>query len=305
MNLSPKSLYRELLELDEHQRIEAKRATEIGNSVMQTVCAFANEPGLGGGYLLLGVREPDDHHESYWVEGVQEPDTLIAQLQNNCRNQFDQPVPIESERAITDGGLAIAVFVPEPPPSAKPCRFAGKPDRSNKRKTGVWRRGLNGDYECSEQELEPLLLAKAGLSAETIVRDDADWNDLDAGAIGLYRQLRARVRPEAEELQEIDQEMLRAMNLVRGSAEAYRPNLAGLLLFGKPIALRRLLPMARVDYVRIQGTKWVENPEERFATTQDFREPLIRLIPRIEATILDDLPRSFQLKEGDTQRSDR
>ena len=48
----------ELLEqlqlLDECPRIEAKRGTEIGSSVMQTVCALANELGLGGGYILLG-----------------------------------------------------------------------------------------------------------------------------------------------------------------------------------------------------------------------------------------------------------
>lgn len=305
MNRSPQSIYQELLELDEHQRIEAKRATAIGKSVMQTVCAFANEPGLGGGYLLLGVCEPDEQNTSYWIEGVQEPDKLIDQLQNNCRNQFEQSVAIESDRARIEGKLVISVFVPELQPNAKPCRFAGKPDRSNKRKTGVWRRGLNGEYECSEKELEPLLLAKAGLSAETIIREEADWNDLDPGAINLYRQLRAKVRPEAEELQESDEEMLRAMNLVQGSQQGYRPNLAGILLFGKPIALRRLLPVARVDYVRIQGTKWVEDPDARFATTQDFREPLIRLIPKLEATILDDMPRHFQLKEGDTQRSDR
>ena len=33
--------------------------TVIGVSIMQTICAFANEPGLGGGYLLLGIAEPD------------------------------------------------------------------------------------------------------------------------------------------------------------------------------------------------------------------------------------------------------
>lgn len=49
----------ELLEslnlLDEHERIEAKRASDIGKSLLETVCAFANEPCLGGGWLLLGV----------------------------------------------------------------------------------------------------------------------------------------------------------------------------------------------------------------------------------------------------------
>ena len=48
-------LLTELNASDESPRIEAKRAREIGKSIMETVIAFANEPGLGGGYLLLGV----------------------------------------------------------------------------------------------------------------------------------------------------------------------------------------------------------------------------------------------------------
>ena len=46
-------LLTELNASDESPRIEAKRAREIGKSIMETVIAFANEPGLGGGYLLV------------------------------------------------------------------------------------------------------------------------------------------------------------------------------------------------------------------------------------------------------------
>ncbi|WP_296273778.1 RNA-binding domain-containing protein [Rhodoferax sp.] len=53
----------ELLEslnlLDENEHIEAKRASEVGKSILETICAFANEPGLGGGWLLLGVVRED------------------------------------------------------------------------------------------------------------------------------------------------------------------------------------------------------------------------------------------------------
>ncbi|WP_245587955.1 ATP-binding protein [Carnimonas nigrificans] len=59
-----------------------------------------------------------------------------------------------------------------------------------------------------------------------------------------------------------------------------------------------------MDYVRIAGNQWVEDPKKRFQTTLDLRESLLRLIPRLEATILDDLPRHFRLEEGRTQRTD-
>ncbi|MDP2610626.1 RNA-binding domain-containing protein, partial [Oceanobacter sp. 1_MG-2023] len=299
----------ELLEqlqlLDECTRIEAKRGSDIGSSVMQTICAFANEPGLGGGYLLLGVSEPDQQHDRFYVCGVSNTDQLLGQLQNNCREQFEQSIPVSAEVVQLEGKTLILVFVAELEPAAKPSTFKGKFDSKNKRKTGVWRRGLNGDYECTQSELEPLLLAKSGLGFEQVILPDAEWDDLDPDVIALYRQLRARVRPYAEELQANDQEMLRALNLVKKQNGEWLPNVAGLLMMGKPLALRRLLPSVRVDYVRSSGVQWVEDPEQRFQTTLDLRGPLLRLIPKLEAAILDDLPKHFRLPEGSTQRSDQ
>ncbi len=301
---TPEELLEQLRQLDEQPRIEAKRASDIGKSVMQTICAFANEPGLGGGYLLLGIDEPKTPDETLSVCGVINADTLLNTIQSNCREQFEAPIPVRGDIAQLEGHKVIRLFVPELEPAAKPCTFKGKFDSKNKRKTGVWRRGLNGDYECSQQELEPLLLAKSGMSYEQVQLADAEWDDLDPSAIALYRTLRAKVRPFAEELQAPDNEMLYALNLVKKQGDKWVPNIAGLLLMGKPLALRRLLPAVRVDYVRINGTQWVEDPEQRFAITLDIREPLLRLIPKLEATISDDLPRHFRLKDDSTQRSD-
>lgn len=41
--------------LDENERLEAKRGSEIGPSVLETICAFANEPGLQGGRPCLAT----------------------------------------------------------------------------------------------------------------------------------------------------------------------------------------------------------------------------------------------------------
>tara|TARA_R110000787_G_scaffold286186_1_gene403616 strand:+ start:12591 stop:14534 length:1944 start_codon:yes stop_codon:yes gene_type:complete len=302
---TPQELLQQLRELDEHSRIEAKRGKEIGPSVMQTVCAFANEPGLGGGYILLGVNEPDEQHQTFYPCGVDDTDKLLNELQVNCRDQFEHPITIQAEALILEGQRLVKVFVPELDAAAKPCTFKGKFDSKNKRKTGVWRRGLNSDYECTQAELEPLLLAKSGLGFEQVLLSDAEWDDLDPDAIALYRTLRAKVRPHAEELNASDPDMLRALNLVKKRDSKWVPNVAGLLLLGKPLSLRRLLPSVRVDYVRIAGTQWVGDPEQRFETTLDLREPLLRLIPKLEATIIDDLPRHFRLEEGNTQRTDQ
>ena len=75
---SAADLLEELNAVDESTRIEAKRASELGKSVMQTVIAFANEPGLDGGYLLLGVDWSinDKGDTVYRAAGLPDPDKV-------------------------------------------------------------------------------------------------------------------------------------------------------------------------------------------------------------------------------------
>lgn len=284
----------------EADRIEAKRATGIGSSMMQTICAFANTPNLKGGYLLLGVSEPDQQHDNFWISGVENADNLLNELQSNCRDQFEQPITIFAQKEKLDGKLVIAVYVPELDSSDKPCTFKGKFDSKSKRKTGVWLRGVNGDYEAAQKDLEPLLLAKTGSSFEQRQLADAEWEDLDPNAISRYRELRAKVHPNAPELDANDQEMLYALSVV-DRKNNYKPNIAGLVVFGKALSLRRLLPSARIDYVRVGGVEWVQND---FIETFDLLEPLIFSIVKMENKILSNLPYQFRLEPNQLQRSD-
>ena len=76
----------ELLErlnlLDENECIEAKQASEVGKSVLETVCAFTNEPGLGGGWILLGViREELALFPAYEAQGIENRIRLVRTWQ--------------------------------------------------------------------------------------------------------------------------------------------------------------------------------------------------------------------------------
>ena len=62
-------LYNTLLRIDESVQIEAKRGSLVGKSVLETICAFSNEPGIVEGYILLGVSEQKDAN-SYRIDGV-------------------------------------------------------------------------------------------------------------------------------------------------------------------------------------------------------------------------------------------
>ena len=45
----------------------------------------------------------------------------------------------------------------------------------------------------------------------------------------------------------------------------------------------------------------LEDPEKRFSATVDMRGPLLQIVDRAHAAVLDDLPKGFALKEGQVQ----
>ena len=91
---------------------------------MESVCAFSNEPGLGGGWLLLGVEAEKGvlfpGFEGYEAVGVPDAERLSADLASRCATDFDQPVRLNIESTTLHGKTVLSVFVPELSPSAKP-----------------------------------------------------------------------------------------------------------------------------------------------------------------------------------------
>ena len=295
----------ELLEhlnlLDENERIEAKRAQESGRSMLETICAFANEPGLGGGWLLLGItREEIAQFPGYEVEGVPNPDKLSADLASQCASMFNQPLRVEIATETLDDKPVIVVFVPEAAPQDKPIHF-----KSTGLPKGAFRRIGSTDQRCTEDDLAVFYQSRQQESVDAGLVPDAELDDFDEAAFADYRQARAEANPDAEELRWTDIELLQALKAVRRDAAGqWKPTVAGLLLFGKPVALRRSFPMTRVDYIRVPGREWAPHPERRFDTVE-LRAPLFSLLRRTQAAILDDLPKAFGLEEGALQRSDR
>jgi ATP-dependent DNA helicase RecG len=263
MNRSASSLLDELRSVDESTTIEAKTASRIDRSVLETVCAFANEPGLGGGYLLLNhpIR----------------PQITVERL---------------------EGQAVLVVFVPELAPTEKPLflKSLGLP-------RGAFRRVGPTDQEGTDDDLIALYQGHQVDTYDGAVLKDADASDLDPEAIRLYRELRQAANPVAEELAWSDPDLLRALGAAVVEGTVLRPTVAGLLLFGTSMALRRCFPMMRVDYVRVPGREWVQDPGRRFDTVE-IRAPLILAARRAIAAVRDDLPASFSLPEGEAIRSD-
>lgn len=297
---SAEDLLQELTTLDESHRIEAKRCTKVDRSIMETVSAFANEPGLGGGYLLLGVvRDPDDMFgTAYQVVGIENPDKIQSDVASQCATTFNRPVrPIISVEAV-QGKAVIVVYVPESAATDKPIYITnlGLP-------RGAFRRVGPTDQQSSEDDLIALYMGHQVETYDSSLLPDTDITDIDPDALNEYRRLRAKVNSAAEELSWSDEDLLRSLGAVVKRGVEIRPTVAGILLFGTSMALRRCFPMMRIDYIRVPGRQWVEDPEHRFDQIE-IRAPLLLAIRRAENAVRDELTQSFSLPEGALARED-
>ncbi|MCL4460661.1 MAG: putative DNA binding domain-containing protein [Nitrospirae bacterium] len=298
--MNAQELFNRLKLLDENERIEAKAASDLGKSLYETMCAFANETGLGGGWLLLGViRKEDASGLTYEVVGVNNPDQLSADLATKAASVFNRPLRFEISTESLQGKPVLVVFIPESFPQDKPIYV-----KSQGLPRGAFRRIGSTDQRCNEDDLAVLYQNRQYESFDSGFVSDATLEDFSKDAIDDYRASRREANPDAEELRWSDEELLQALGAVRRASNgSWLPTVAGLLLFGKQVALRRCFPMTRVDYIRVPGREWVPDPDRRFDTLE-LRDPLFRLIRRTQAAILDDLPKAFGLEEGAIQRKD-
>lgn len=190
----------ELLEslnlLDENEHIEAKRASEAGKSILESICAFANEPGLGGGWLLLGaVREEQALFPAYEVEGIDHPEKLSTDIATQCRNSFNQPVRVEISTETIHGKVVLVVHVPEAQPQDKPIFF-----KAQGLPKGAFRRISSTDQHCTDDDMAVFYQGRQTESFDSTLVADTSLDDLSPEAITDYRQSRAEANPDAEEL---------------------------------------------------------------------------------------------------------
>ena len=291
-------LFDQLNILDEHPHIDAKTASEVSSSVMQTICAFANEPGLGGGYLLLGVKEcGKDGDRKYCVAGIENPDKIQRDLADQCATRFNRVLRPECVVEILEGKPVIAVFVPEVQPGDKPIYFkkVGLPK-------GAFRRIGSTNQHCTDDDLVVLNQENSTHPYDETILSDTTVADLDPDAIAEYRRKRREIEPNAEELRLDDAGLLESLNCLKRHDGVLKPTVAGVILFGSRAVLRKYFPMMRLDYIRVSGREWVDDPDHPFDTVE-MRDPLFRIIPRGQSAIMDDIPVAFSFTpEGLTRQ---
>ncbi|MGV2165130.1 ATP-binding protein [Agrobacterium sp. 16-172Ci] len=284
----------QLNEVDESDDLEAKEISgaEVGKSFYETVCALLNEPDLGGGTILLGIKREEGLFPSYSISGVSNPDKLASDIVSGCATIFNVPIRVDIKPERTGRKVVLRVDVHEAAKSQKPIYF-----KNQHLPRGAYRRVGPADVRCTDEDLAAFFQDKAQDSADGHIVKEASWHDLDQNAIAAYRKARAIAYNGATELTWPDAEMLKSLGAIKEIDGKIKITLAGLLLFGNQMALRRLIPTHRVDYLRVSSLGWAEDLDQPFESLE-MRGPLILLISRIIAAVGDDLPKAFQMDSG-------
>ena len=300
-------LFRMLNESSESCQIEAKGNEDIlrpgkngkpgrmnYRTLMETVCSFSNEPGLGGGVILLGIGETKGASPSHFLaEGLKDTDHAQLDIATQCKTVFNIPIYPQIKIETVDGQKVLAIHIQELAARQKPLFF-----QSDGLPKGAYRRIGSADLRCTEDDLR-VFYADSVSGYDQLPVPGAMVEDVDPEAMKRYRILRKQVNPAAEELLFSDQELLESLGCV--CADNHQQlNLAGVLLFGSYKLQRRTIPTTRIDYIRVPGNRWIEDPEASFRSI-DMLGPLLLTLYRLVDAVNADLPKGFLLREGELQ----
>lgn len=198
-------LFEELNAQDETATLEAKGAHELGRTVLETICAYANEPDMGGGYLLIGAAQDEvSLFPSYVIEHLEDTDKVQSDLATQCNTAFNIPIRPKIAIETINGKNVMVVQIDEVSPSQKPIYFKDK-----SLPQAAYRRIGPTDHRCSEDDLRIFYEDTDVYDRSILSRTSIE--DVDEQAVAQYRRLRAEVNPAAEELSYTDQDLLIAL----------------------------------------------------------------------------------------------
>ena len=138
----------------ENNRIEAKQALGgLPESIWETYSAFAN---ADGGIILLGVEELPD--KTLHALDLLDPQWLIDDFLTILNDPTRVSVNILTEEDIqiheVDSKQIIAITVPKADRRCRPVYVEGDLLR------GSYRRNGEGDYRCTPEEIEQMMLER-------------------------------------------------------------------------------------------------------------------------------------------------
>ena len=292
-----------LLIQNESDDLEFKSAAGgFPSSFWDTYSAFAN---TDGGTIVFGVKEKngrffldnlsneqtEKYRKDFW-NNVNNPLTI------SCNLMRKEDVVIKSYK----GYNFMLFFVPRAPRELRPVYRANLPYK------GTFKRNYEGDYKCSEREVQRMFAdADDSRPADCRILKNYSIEDLDMEAFSGYRQLFKVSQPDHPWHTLNDLELLRKLGGYRKDRQTGKEGftVAGLLMFGKTQAITDVecMPNFFPDYQEHltddKSIRWTN----RICADGTWEANLFNFYQRVLPRLQSALPKPFKL-EGNIRQEE-
>ena len=163
---------------------------------------------------------------------------------------------------------------------------------------GTFRRNHEGDYHCTEDEVKAMLRDASDSGIDGGLLDGFSMEDIDLNTLKAYRIEYEHHNPDHVWNSLEDKEFLRNLGGYTIDRATRREGLttAGLLMFGKGLAVRERFDNIRMDYLNqtnlIPGVRW----NDRLTYDGAWENNLYNFSKRILPKLVSDLKRPFKLE---------
>ena len=285
-----------LLKYGENISLECKKAEPtLPNSVWETYSSFANTEG---GIILVGVeehlREPDFDKRFSFVS-INNPDQRIKDFWNTINSdKVSANILVDADvgKCIVNGATILWIHVPQADYRQRPVFLNGNPLK------GSFKRNHEGDYHCTEDEVKSMLrdASDSGNDGGLLVgytEDDIDTNSLRSYRIEFEHRNPDHIWNGVDDLTFMKNMGAYATDRLTGKGWL---TAAGLLMFGKGIAIRERFDNIRLDYIDesnlAPGSRW----SDRLTYDGTWENNLYNFMRQVSPKLVSGLKRPFKLE---------
>lgn len=293
----------EMLSFGERINLECKKAEPtIPNSVWETYSAFAN---TDGGIILFGVEEnlkENDLSKRFSFVSVNNPEQRLKDFWNTINSdKVSRNILVDANVGICNINDANIMWiqVPRADYRNKPIYINSNPIK------GTYKRNHEGDYHCTEEEVKSMFRDANDSGNDGSLLDGYTMEDIDTNALKSYRIEFEHRNPEHVWNGIDDLSFLKNMGgyaIDRVTGKGWLTT-AGLLMFGKGLAIRERFDNIRMDYIDesnlLPGSRW----SDRITYDGTWENNLYNFVRQVTPKLVSGIKRPFRL-EGITRIDD-
>ena len=280
----------------ENVDVECKKAeSSVPRSVYESYSAFANTKG---GYIILGVKEDKTKtaaEERFLIQGIENPAKQREDFWNTINGNKVNVNLLKDDDVfiVEDGGRSLIVIkVPRADYKFRPVYVGENPYK------GTYKRNHEGDYHATEHEVRSMIRDQNPDGNDGLILEYYTMDDIDKETFKKYRQI-FEIRNDGHVWNSLDDQSF--MEQLGGYRKNRRDGkegltLAGLMMFGKGLAIREEFDNIFMDYRNESAVTADIRWNDRITYDGTWENNLFNFFMKVTPKLTEDLEKPFLLE---------